>query len=346
MTEELIRFLEAQGADIVGTSDVGEVLPSRFSALPFAVTIGIRLSDAVLCEVSEGPTKLYFAHYRAVNALLDMIATKCVGWLQRKGYNALAIPASQTTNEAGIAGDFPHKTAANLAGLGFIGKNTMLIHPRRGSYRFLGELLVTLPFDTYDAPHRPTMCGTCTRCLGACPTGALPEPYTLDARRCISYLTIELKGSIPVDLRPLMGNWVYGCDVCQEVCPRNQSRLKAKLPINEFLSVIASRFDPRKVLLLTDEYYESVLKPIAYNYIRHKKYFQRNAAIALGNSGDCSHVPFLIEAMRDPEPLVRGYAAWALGRLGGAEARSAVETALRAESDEGAREEMDSALAA
>jgi len=102
----------------------------------------------------------------------------------------------------------------------------------------------------------------------------------------------------------------------------------------------------RKVLLLTDEYYESVLKPVAYNYLRHKKYFQRNAAIALGNSGDRSHVPYLAEALRDPEPLVRGYAAWALGRLGGAEARSALENALRDETDEKARGEMNSALAA
>ncbi len=117
------------------------------------------------------------------------------------------------------AGAILERSHAQAAGLGFVGKNTMLIHPRRGSYFFLGEILTTAEFDELDQPGRATMCGTCTRCQTACPTNAFPRPFVLDARRCISYLTIELKESIPEDLRPLVGNWVYGCDICQDVCP-------------------------------------------------------------------------------------------------------------------------------
>jgi len=221
MTEELVRFLETQGADIVGTSDVGEVLPSRFSALPFAVTIGIRLSDAVLCEVSEGPTKLYFAHYRAVNALLDMIATKCVGWLQRKGYNALAIPASQTTNEAGIVGDFPHKTAANLAGLGFIGKNALFISREFGPRVRLATVLTDMPLPA--VKMQPVLCGSCRACADACPCGAISgRMWSADAARgdivdaalCSQYMKKAYQH---------IGRGVV-CGVCMAVCPWGKKR--------------------------------------------------------------------------------------------------------------------------
>ena len=111
------------------------------------------------------------------------------------------------------------RSHAQQAGLGFIGKNTMLIHPRRGSSFFIGEIVTTLSFDDYDEPHRETMCGTCTRCLAACPTDAFPKPYVLDARRCISYHTIENKGWIERELRPGFGNWIFGCDICMDVCP-------------------------------------------------------------------------------------------------------------------------------
>jgi len=209
------------------------------------------------------------------------------------------------------------RSHAQKAGLGFIGKNTMLIHPRRGSYRFLGELLTTLPFDAYDAPHRATMCGTCTRCLAACPTGALPEPYRLDARRCISYLTIELKDAIPVDLRPLMGNWVYGCDICQEVCPF--TRFVQPAAERAFYPASLDRAAPplADLLALDDEGFRTRFAGSPVLRIKRER-LARNACVAAGNSGLLEFAPALDRlATMDASPLVREHAAWALDMLAG-----------------------------
>ena len=245
------------------------------------------------------------------------------------------------------------RMAAARAGAVTFGRNNFAYTKDAGSFVVILSFTVDAELE-YDQPTIEAPCPeNCRLCIDSCPTGAL-EPFKLNPRRCLAFnnmMTQEgygptLSDYVPPDIRTQMGSWIHGCDICQQVCPRNQPRLKAKLPVSEFLALTAARFDLRKVLLLTDEYYESVLKPIAYNYLRQKKHFQRNAAIALGNSGDRSHVPFLAEALGDPESLVRGYAAWALGRLGGAEARAAVEQALGVETDENAREEMQEALAA
>lgn len=209
------------------------------------------------------------------------------------------------------------RSHAQQAGLGFIGKNTMLIHPRRGSYFFLGEILTTLAFDEYDEPQRPTLCGTCTRCLRACPTNAFPQPYVLDARRCISYLTIEHKGSIPLDLRPLLGNWVYGCDVCQEVCPFVR-RFTPETHEAAFRPLDIDRAAPplRELLTLTPA---SFLHKFGETAIRRLGYERliRNACVAAGNSGAREFVPLLekIAAQGATYPLAAEHAAWALEGL-------------------------------
>lgn len=230
---------------------------------------------------------------------------------------------------------------AETAGLGFTGKNTMLIAPRRGSWFFLGDLLTTLPLD-YDTPRQAMPgCGTCRRCLDACPTHAFPQPYVLDARRCISYLTIELKGWIPRELRPLMGNWIYGCDVCQDVCPFNRfapQTVEAAFFADENGWNAAA--PPLLDLLELDEAaFQARFADSPILRIRRRR-LVRNACVAAGNWGSPTAVTPLIALLTDPEPLVRGHAAWALRQIGGEAAETAVATALQHENDPDVRAEM------
>ncbi len=198
------------------------------------------------------------------------------------------------------------------AGLGFIGKNTCLINAGLGSWLFLGEILV-------DRELAPTAkpagggCGACRRCLDACPTGALVAPYVLDARRCISYLTIELKGSIPPSLRPLMGNHIFGCDVCQDVCPWQKRPTPTTEPAPG--AEQAELAPPLIELLGLDEH--RFIERFARSPVSRAKRrgLLRNVAVAMGNWGDRRAEGALTRALRDPEPLVREHAAWALSRI-------------------------------
>lgn len=186
-------------------------------------------------------------------------------------------------------------------------------------------------------------CGSCRRCLDACPTDAFPKPYVLDARRCISYLTIELKGWIPREMRPLMGNWVYGCDVCQAVCPFNRFA-----PESKELAFRPSHVDqaapPLLSLLALDE--ETFARRFARSPIKRikRRRLVRNACVAAGNWANVEVVPALVELLDDEEPMVRGHAAWALGRIGGQRVVEALQEALEGEEDERVREELRLAL--
>ena len=213
---------------------------------------------------------------------------------------------------------------ARRAGLGWFGKNTMLINPRIGSSFFLGALLLDLDL-VPDAPFQDERCGTCTRCLDACPTGALVAPGELDARRCISYLTIELRGAIPVELREPIGELLYGCDICQDVCPWNV-RFAQTLREPAFASrdALGAREAPRlarQILAMDDVAFREAFKgsPMKRAKLRGLK---RNAAVVLGNVGSEDDVPALIAALSSDEPLVREHAEWALGRIGSHRDRS------------------------
>ena len=233
---------------------------------------------------------------------------------------------------------------AALAGLGFFGKNTCLIHPKIGSWLFLGEILVDVELDP-TAEQMRVSCGTCRRCLDACPTGALVAPYVLDARRCISYLTIELKGSIPHELRSLMGNWIYGCDVCQVVCPWQRFAQPTKEP--SFGAGGPDRAAPALLNLIAmgEEAFRQRYKGSPIFRIGRQRLL-RNAAVALGNWGDEQAVPALTCALTAVEPLVRGHAAWALGRIGGRAAQYALENGLQSERDFSVQCEIQMAVSA
>jgi epoxyqueuosine reductase len=208
-------------------------------------------------------------------------------------------------------GPVMEKPLARNAGLGWIGKHTNLIHPKSGSFFFLGELYVALPLPT-DSPTGEH-CGTCTACLPACPTGAIIAPFQLDARRCISYLTIELEGSIPEELRPLMGNRIYGCDDCQLVCPWNKF---ARPPTSDV-------FEPRHQLdrsrlidlfAWTAEEFDERLRGSAIRRIGHDRWL-RNIAVALGNAPtDVAVIAALKARLTHPSALVREHVEWALAR--------------------------------
>jgi epoxyqueuosine reductase len=258
------------------------------------------------------------------------------------------------------------RAAARRAGVGWVGKHTNIISKEAGSWVFLGEILTELELET-DEPLR-TNCGSCDLCLRACPTGAISAPYVVESDRCISYLTIEHRGIIPRELRPLMGNWVFGCDICQEVCPPNlrlgpaarQARGRASArrltpmgapsqaefaagPLDEDGEMHPGNPELIPLLEITAEEFARRFGHSPVKRARREG-LQRNTAIALGNSGDPAAVPALARALGTQAPLVRAHAAWALGRLGGCEALQALGQALDEETDEVVRDEIVAAL--
>jgi epoxyqueuosine reductase len=200
---------------------------------------------------------------------------------------------------------------AALAGAGWHGKSTMLISRKLGTWFLLGEILSTLPM-TPDPPE-PDRCGRCTRCLDACPTGAISSPHHLDARRCISYLTIESKGSIPENLRPFLGDRIYGCDDCLTACPWNRfAQISRETAFHARQSTTGMSL--RDYLELTEEEFRTLFRRSPIKRIKRRG-FLRNVCVALGNVGTAEDLPALKKAVRDPEPLISEHARWAIARI-------------------------------
>jgi epoxyqueuosine reductase len=200
---------------------------------------------------------------------------------------------------------------AAQAGTGWHGKSTMLIDERLGTWFFLAEVLTTLELPPDDPV--PDRCGTCERCIKACPTGAITAPHRLDARRCISYLTIELKGSIPIELRPLIGNRIFGCDDCLDACPWNRfAQVSREAAFSSRPSTVGMPL--RDHLSLSDEEFRLLFRNSPIKRIKRRG-FLRNVCVALGNVGDSSDLPALKCAAADPEPLIAEHAKWAIQQI-------------------------------
>jgi epoxyqueuosine reductase len=242
-------------------------------------------------------------------------------------------------------GPLVDRAAAERAGLGFIGKNTCVLTGPRGSYVFLSAILTTAELAAEPGLIRD--CGSCRACLDACPTDAFVGPRELDATRCISYLTIEHRGPIARELRPLMGSWVFGCDVCQEVCPWNRARPAGTHVEFQPNQGAGPALDLIELLGLDDAAFRARFRGTPLTRPKRRGLL-RNAAVALGNSHDPRAIPALLRALEDAEPLVRGHAAWALGQMDGLaeDDRAALERALAIETDPDVRREIADALAA
>jgi len=232
---------------------------------------------------------------------------KMISYLQDEGFQVASRP------------ELPARRAAERAGLVSFGKNTFVYNEKMGSFLSIICFVVDAELD-YDTPSEGIACpDKCDKCLKACPTGALLDPLNMNPLRCVafnSYATEAIackEWEIAADIRERMGTWIFGCDICQEVCPRNRKKLEGTLPEGRYLEEIGADFDLKKMLNMDEEYFGK-LRPLTY-YIWQKKYLQRNAAIALGNLAEVSAIPELEKALADPEEMVRTSAAWALEKI-------------------------------
>ncbi len=310
--------------------DPREVLPSAQTV----IMVGVSYETlAVPADLLQDPSRGRIARYAWGADYHDIITPRL------REYGDWVAKESRAYVDTG---PIMERAWAEQAGLGFIGKNTCLIHRSRGSFLFLGAVLVGEELTTDDggrttddglsrlthpspvvrlpSPRALCGCGNCTRCLTACPTHAFPAPGVLDARRCISYLTIELKGSIPLELRPLMGNWIFGCDICQDVCPyvRRYSAATTSTLGQAFYPVDVDRAAPKliDVLKLDRAGFNARYKGTPLMRAKRRG-LVRNACVAAANWGSAEVLPALEALLQDEEPLVREHAVWGVETISG-----------------------------
>ena len=237
-------------------------------------------------------------------------------------------------------GPMNDRAAAERAGVGWFGKNANILTPTHGSWVFLGQVITDVDLE----PDRPLAktCGNCARCIEACPTGAIVAPYVIDNARCISFLTIELRGPMPRELRPLVGDWVFGCDICQDACPVNRkAALSLEPAFRQRHDFGAPALMP--LLRLDDKAFRERFRNSPVKRAKRVG-LQRNVCVALGNIGDPAAVPALARCLHGTDALVRSHAAWALGRIGVPQAAHALQSALAREDDDSVRQEIELSL--
>jgi epoxyqueuosine reductase len=358
-----LPWFTAERADVSCHPDA--LLPGAQSIIALAMSYLTQLPDESEQDTHEGGPRGSISRYAWGDDYHEIIKPKLqqfATWLREHARSEAGEVEMRLFVDTGRMVD---RAVAQRAGLGWYGKNTTILTKGWGSWVFLAEIVTNLPLRNndiypYDLPTKAS-CGNCEVCLHACPTQALPAPYILDNTRCISYLTIELRGSIPLELRPLMGNLIFGCDICQQVCPVNklaEKRLGLRKESHED-TVRPLQFHPRAefqprpgvgsnpelipLLSLTEEEFRQRfrLSPIRRT---KRRGLLRNVCVALGNSGDIQAIPALRGALHDSEPLVRGHAAWALGRISGEQAKEALHEALQSEQDCEVQKEIRCAL--
>jgi len=314
-------------------SDPAAILPGGRSIISLAMSYYSVAPDAPTDDDLHGRVSNY-AWGQDYHALLKK---KLKVFITRLSEVAGETVRAKAYNDTGPVQD---RAIAERAGVGWFGKNTNIL-TSKGSWVFLAEVITDMELQP-DVPLKKT-CGTCTLCIEACPTGALIAPYVLDSNRCISYLTIELRGAIPRELRPLVGDWIFGCDICQDVCPVNR---KAELTKEYgFYAKDMDTANPRLLTLLTlsDEEFAAQFRGSPIRRAKNEG-MKRNVCVALGNIGDERAVSGLTRALMEESALVRCHAAWALGRIGGDAAIRSLREALAQEHDHNVIGEIEYAL--
>jgi epoxyqueuosine reductase len=308
------------------------------------ISVGLcYLTDEAPLPSAAGAPRGRVAKYATSRDYHDVFKQKMAALLERVRGEIVAYTGSEAARLLVDTARIADRAAAEQAGLGWYGKNTNILTRRYGSWVLLGEILLPIAL-IYDQPIDRD-CGACDLCLHACPTAALDpnDPYALITKRCISYLTIEERGPIPRELRPQMGDNIFGCDICQDVCPHNV-RVSTHLPEQgrghaEFRDGIGPSPELIPLLALDEESFRARFKGTPLRRAKRDG-FLRNVAIALGNIGDPAALPALITALDDASPLVREHVAWAIGRIGGETAHEVLQMRLAVEEDARVREEI------
>lgn len=319
---------------LIRRQNLKEIMPSAESIIMVGMDYRTQFTDeATLTDPSRGRIASYawgLDYHNVLQLRLEMLTE----WITEEARDTIHQRVFVDT------GAILERSHAQQAGMGFVGKNTMLIHPRRGSYFFLGEIITSLEFDDYDEAHRENMCGSCTRCLNACPTDAFPEPFVLDSRRCISYHTIENKGWIDRELRPQFGNWIFGCDICQDVCPFQ--RFTPETDEVAFMSFELDRIAPKllDILTMTDDTFKAQFRRTPLERVKRER-LVRNTCIAVGNWQNQQAIPYLIQLLYDASPLIRGHAAWALWQTMGLDSSKLLTDLYHRDDDERVRDEIE-----
>ncbi len=305
-------------------------LPSRGarSAIVVALDYGGRQPPGTLARYARG---------RDYHSVMKERLWKLAKWLETETASKVSARTYVDT------GPILERDLARLAGLGWFGKNTLLIHPRRGSFLFLGALFVNLELEP-DTPFTEEHCGTCTRCIDACPTSAIVTDGVVDATRCISYLTIEKRGHIPYEWREAIGTLVYGCDICQDVCPWNVRFARDAHDPELTTGSLEESPDPIALLRMDPDGFQRRFGGTAVTRAGRQG-LSRNAAIALGNRAAPGDDEALAECLtREPDPVVRAHAAWGLGAIASEVAVDALHSRLPIEREDSVRREIERAI--